>query len=252
MANITRNNHYVPQATLKRWSHDGERVWAYRLLASHHGVRQWRSELIARLTRQTDLYTEHRSGRDGDAFETFITRDFEEADGITRARNSSCPFRPAWRSIPRSASATMVPSASIQRRRASSNSYSLNAPTADRGASGAAARGLGLEERSSGCATAAACAVAAHRRSGTSESAATLRRLRAWGAPLRTWAAHEPSEDCAEDGRSRPLRPAAPAVAEFRLRPSGVSSDSRTETPRHQAIPTMTKYQNSGLLDPHS
>jgi hypothetical protein len=78
VANITRNNHYVPQATLKRWSHDGERVWAYRLLASHHGVRQWRPELIARLTRQTDLYTEHRGGRDVDAFETFITRDFEE------------------------------------------------------------------------------------------------------------------------------------------------------------------------------
>jgi hypothetical protein len=78
VANITRNNHYVPQATLKRWSHDGERVWAYRLLASHHGVRQWRPELVARLTRQTDLYTEHRGGRDVDAFERFITRDFEE------------------------------------------------------------------------------------------------------------------------------------------------------------------------------
>jgi len=62
VANITRNNHYVPQATLKRWSHDGQSVWAYRLLVSHHGVRQWRSELIARLTRQTDLYTEHRGG----------------------------------------------------------------------------------------------------------------------------------------------------------------------------------------------
>jgi uncharacterized protein DUF4238 len=76
--NITRNNHYVPEATLRRWSIDGERVWGYRLLASHAGVRSWRPELISRLTRQTDLYTEHRSGRDVDSFETFITREFEE------------------------------------------------------------------------------------------------------------------------------------------------------------------------------
>lgn len=78
MPNIARSNHYVPEATLRRWSDDGDRVWGYRLLVSHRSVRQWRPELIARLTRQTDLYTEHRSGRDVDAFETFITRDFEE------------------------------------------------------------------------------------------------------------------------------------------------------------------------------
>jgi hypothetical protein len=49
--NITRNNHHVPEATLKRWSTDGERVWAYRLLVSHRGVRNWRRELISGLTR---------------------------------------------------------------------------------------------------------------------------------------------------------------------------------------------------------
>jgi hypothetical protein len=78
MPNITRNNHYVPEATLKRWSMDGQRVWAYRLLVSHRGVRYWRPELISRLTRQTDFYTDHRGGRDLDSFETFITRQFEE------------------------------------------------------------------------------------------------------------------------------------------------------------------------------
>jgi hypothetical protein len=78
VGNIARNNHYVPAATLRRWSDDGERVWGYRLLVSHGGVRAWRPELIAGLTRQTDLYTEHRDGQDVDAFETFITREFEE------------------------------------------------------------------------------------------------------------------------------------------------------------------------------
>jgi hypothetical protein len=48
------------------------------LPVSHRGVRSWRLELIARLTRQTDLYTEHRGGQDVDALETFITRPFEE------------------------------------------------------------------------------------------------------------------------------------------------------------------------------
>jgi hypothetical protein len=34
--------------------------------------------LISGLARQTDFCTEHRNGRDVDAFETFITRQFEE------------------------------------------------------------------------------------------------------------------------------------------------------------------------------
>jgi hypothetical protein len=41
-------------------------------------VRSWRQELISRLTRQTDFYTEHRGGQDVDSFETFITHRFEE------------------------------------------------------------------------------------------------------------------------------------------------------------------------------
>ena len=78
MPNITRNNHYVPEATLRRWSDDGVRVYAYRLLVSHRGVRSWRRELISGLTRQTDFYTQHHAGQDVDSFETFITREFEE------------------------------------------------------------------------------------------------------------------------------------------------------------------------------
>jgi hypothetical protein len=78
VANITRSNHYIPEATLKRWSIDGQRIWGYRLLVSHRGVRSWGRELISRLARQTDFYTEHRDGKDVDSFETFITRRFEE------------------------------------------------------------------------------------------------------------------------------------------------------------------------------
>ena len=38
MADITRESHYIPQATLKRWSLDGIHVSAYRLLVSHPNV----------------------------------------------------------------------------------------------------------------------------------------------------------------------------------------------------------------------
>ena len=103
MGNIARNNHYVPEATLRRWSQDGDRVWGYRLLVSHGGVRAWRPELIAGLTRQTDLYTEHRNGQDVDAFETFITREFEEP-GQRAIEKLICGSRmsPAdWRRIAR-------------------------------------------------------------------------------------------------------------------------------------------------------
>lgn len=99
----TRNNHYVPEATLRRWSDDGERVWGYRLLVSHRGVRPWRRELISRITRQTDLYTDHRGGHNVDAFETFITREFEEPgqDAIAKLLGNRRMSPADWRSIAR-------------------------------------------------------------------------------------------------------------------------------------------------------
>ena len=38
MANPARDNHYVPQAALRRWSADATCVYAYRLLVSHEDV----------------------------------------------------------------------------------------------------------------------------------------------------------------------------------------------------------------------
>ncbi len=75
---ITRNSHYVPQATLRRWSDDGVHVYAYRLLVSHSNVPEWEPRAIRGLTRQPDLYTLFSGGKEEDEFETFITRGFEE------------------------------------------------------------------------------------------------------------------------------------------------------------------------------
>ena len=54
---ITRESHYVPQATLKRWSLDGIHLSGYRLLVSHPDVPVWQSHTIGGLARQRDLYT---------------------------------------------------------------------------------------------------------------------------------------------------------------------------------------------------
>lgn len=101
--NIARNNHYVPEATLRRWSEDETHVWGYRLLVSRRGMREWRRERISGLTRQTDLYTQWSEGEETDAFETFITRQFEEPGqaAISRLVGGQKMDRTDWHSIAR-------------------------------------------------------------------------------------------------------------------------------------------------------
>jgi hypothetical protein len=57
MSEISRESHYVPQATLRRWSEDGVNVHAYRLLVSHQNVPEWQPHALRGLTKQRDLYT---------------------------------------------------------------------------------------------------------------------------------------------------------------------------------------------------
>jgi hypothetical protein len=74
----TRESHYVPQATLRRWSEDGMNVHAYRLLVSHQNVPEWQPHTLRGLTKQRDLYTTFAGDQQGDDFEKFITREIEE------------------------------------------------------------------------------------------------------------------------------------------------------------------------------
>ena len=78
MSEITRDSHYVPQATLRRWSEDGVNVHAYRLLVSHQNVPEWQPHSLRGLTKQRDLYTTFEGDHEGDDFEKFITREIEE------------------------------------------------------------------------------------------------------------------------------------------------------------------------------
>lgn len=78
MANITRDSHYVPQATLRRWSNDGKQILAYRTLVPHVNIPEWSLKSIRGLAYQRDLYTTLSGGQELDDFERWITKEFEE------------------------------------------------------------------------------------------------------------------------------------------------------------------------------
>jgi hypothetical protein len=84
--NFTRDSHYVPQATLKRWSDDGNRVYAYRILVSRPEVPVWELRSIRRLACQQDLYTCFSGGQEVDEFERWIAREYEEP-GLSAINN---------------------------------------------------------------------------------------------------------------------------------------------------------------------
>ncbi len=78
MANVAHDSHYVPQAALRRWSADGKRVYAYRLLVSRAEVPDWELRSVRGLAYQDDLYTTFVGGGETDEFERWIAREYEE------------------------------------------------------------------------------------------------------------------------------------------------------------------------------
>jgi len=75
---LARENHYVAQALLRRWADDGKRVWSCRLLVSNQRVPQWTRHSVRRIACQRDLYTTVSAGKQVDAFERWISKEFEE------------------------------------------------------------------------------------------------------------------------------------------------------------------------------
>jgi hypothetical protein len=78
MTNITHRNHYVSQASLRRWSKDGVNVWAYGVLVPHANVPLWKPRAISGIGYQHDLYTSSEAGREFDDFERWITKEYEQ------------------------------------------------------------------------------------------------------------------------------------------------------------------------------
>ena len=75
---ITRDNHYVPQSLLRRWSVDGTTVFARRLLVPHPAVPEWERRSVRAVAYQRDLYTSLMSGDEADEFERWIAAEYEQ------------------------------------------------------------------------------------------------------------------------------------------------------------------------------
>lgn len=78
MPQITRDNHFVPQFYLKKWSKNGTHIWAYRTLVSHQSNPEWKLRAIRGVAFQRDLYTSIENGEEIDEFERWIESNYEQ------------------------------------------------------------------------------------------------------------------------------------------------------------------------------
>lgn len=74
---LRRDNHFVPQLYLKRWSFDGYKIYGYRTLVSHRNVPEWNTYSIRGIANQSDLYTRLSADGETDEFERWLETEFE-------------------------------------------------------------------------------------------------------------------------------------------------------------------------------
>lgn len=77
MSQLTRRNHFVPQAYLRRWADQKDRVWCCRLLVSHAGVPLWKRHSVRGIGYHEHLYTSVMAGEESDGIETWLEQEFE-------------------------------------------------------------------------------------------------------------------------------------------------------------------------------
>jgi Protein of unknown function (DUF4238) len=76
-AQVHRDNHYVPRSYLKRWSRDGSKVCAYRILVSHSSVPLWRPISTRAVAYHEHLYTTIAASGESDRIERWLDSNFE-------------------------------------------------------------------------------------------------------------------------------------------------------------------------------
>ena len=102
MSEITRESHYVPQATLRRWSEDGVNVHAYRLLVSHQDVAEWQPHALRGLTSSAISTRPSRATARATTSEVHHPRDRRARPGRNRKARRQRKMKPTdWHSIPR-------------------------------------------------------------------------------------------------------------------------------------------------------
>ena len=101
MPNFSRDSHFVPQATLQRWSEDGKQIQTYQTLVPHVDFPVWRLRSIKGMAMQRNLYTTFSGGKELDSFEHWIAKDFEEPglEAINKLLSYSQLTRDDWRSL---------------------------------------------------------------------------------------------------------------------------------------------------------
>ncbi|AVQ08435.1 TPA: DUF4238 domain-containing protein [Xanthomonas vasicola pv. zeae] len=77
MPQLYKDNHYVPQLYLKRWSVD-ERILTYSLLVAHHNVPLWKPHSPKWIAFHQHLYTGIVDGQESDELERWLCREFED------------------------------------------------------------------------------------------------------------------------------------------------------------------------------
>ncbi len=102
-AEVTHDNHYVPQGLLGRWALDGVHVHAYRTLVSHRNVPNWTRQPIRGSTYQRDLYTALSDARETDDVERWFADEYERpgldaSDRLVRGQHID---RDDWKAIVR-------------------------------------------------------------------------------------------------------------------------------------------------------
>lgn len=110
MNEFSRDNHFVPMMSLKRWAFDNETVWLYRLLVSHSNVPEWKRQSIRGIAYQQNLYTRLVAGDETDEFERWLNTEFETpAEEALRKATSNQYLSPKdWGSLIRFAASQDV------------------------------------------------------------------------------------------------------------------------------------------------
>lgn len=74
---FTRNNHYIPSVYLKHFADAEGKTFMYRLLVSRPQVEVWKRAHISAVGYHRDLYTRLALGTESDAFDAWLSREFE-------------------------------------------------------------------------------------------------------------------------------------------------------------------------------
>lgn len=74
---VTRDNHYVPQSYLRRWSSEKEKVWVSRLLVPDSRMPLWKLASIRGIAKHQNLYTRVVTESDSDEIERWLNEGFE-------------------------------------------------------------------------------------------------------------------------------------------------------------------------------